>query len=72
MVNNRRTAAGWKAVVVMCVLVVVKCMLCAGGNTGTLEQLEQLEHWKNRNNKKVVVNSVGKMYGGCGLYREDV
>ena len=33
-------------------------------NTGTLEQLE---HWNNRDNKKVVVDSVVKIYGGCGL-----
>ena len=36
-----RTAAverRWKAVVMLCVLVVVKwCMLCATGTTGTLE-----------------------------------
>ena len=37
-------------------------------NTGILNQLYgTLEHWNNRNNKKVVVDSVGKMYGGCGL-----
>ena len=33
---------------------------------------EQLEHWNNWDNKKVVVDSVGKMYGGCELCKEEV
>ena len=76
MVNNRKDSCSGERVEscggVVCACggeVVKRCMLRAGGNTGTLEQLE---HWNNRDNKKVVVDSVGKTYGGCGLCMEDV
>ena len=64
----------------VCCVLVVTLEHWKNWNTGTLEQLEHwntgttgtLEHWNNRDNKKVVVDSVVKIYGGCGLCREEV
>ena len=90
MVNNRKDSCsgGWESCGgVVCACggeVVERCMLCAGGNSGTLEQLEhwnnwdtgttgtleQLEHWNNWNTG--TPEQPGQQIGGCRLCREEV
>ena len=97
MVNNRKDSCSGEmvencgGVVCACGGEVVKmCILCAGGDTGTLHGTGTLEHWNTETTKTrlcregvwwlwtlygrrmVVVDSVGKTYGGCGLCRENI